>query len=104
MEERRRADRLKKDNEITITVISSGVNPPKEKIIYNLSKDISVSGARIQVNGFLPVDTRLNINFKFEKPPKTITVLGKVKWIKSLFADEFFEAGLEFINTSREMI
>jgi hypothetical protein len=32
-----------------------------------------------------------------------ITALGKVKWVRSLFADEFFEVGLEFVNTSRVM-
>ena len=104
MEERRKAERLKGENEITITVISGGKNLPKEKIIYNLSKDISESGARIQSNSFLPVDTLLNIKGMLRNTPQMITALGKVKWIKSIFADEIFEAGLEFVNISREMI
>ena len=32
-----------------------------------------------------------------------ITALGKVKWVRGLIADEFFEAGREFVNTSRVM-
>ena len=32
-----------------------------------------------------------------------ITALGKVKWVRSLIADEFFEAGSEFVNASRVM-
>jgi len=52
MEERRRAPRLEDENEITITVLSGSQNPPQEKVIYNHSKDISVSGARIQAHIF----------------------------------------------------
>jgi hypothetical protein len=104
MEERRKVKRLKEEDELTITVLSGGENLPKEKIFYTLSKDISSSGARIQSNSFLPVDTLLNIKVMLKNTPQMISALGKVKWIKSIFADEFFEAGLEFVNISREMI
>ena len=103
MEERRKEERLKEEDEITISVLSGGGNLPKDKIIYTLSKDISVSGARIQASSFLPVDTLLNIKVTLKHPPRMITALGKVKWVRSLIADEFFEAGLEFVNTSRVM-
>jgi c-di-GMP-binding flagellar brake protein YcgR len=102
--ERRSVDRLKEDNEITITVVSGKKNLSKEKIIYALSTDISESGARIQVNSFLPVDTILKIKVAVKDPPQMITAFGKVKWIKLLFASDFYEAGLEFVNTSNEMI
>ena len=102
--ERRKAIRLEEKNEISMTIISGGINLPKRKISYSFSKDISESGARIQANSFLPVDTLLNVKVTSNHPPQMITALGKVKWIKSIFADEFFEAGLEFVYTSREMI
>jgi hypothetical protein len=104
MEERRKVKRLNEEDELTITLLSGRENLPKGRIIYALSKDISASGARIQSNSFLPVDTLFNIKVRLKNTPQMITTLGKVKWIKSLFADEFFEAGLEFVNTSREMI
>jgi len=103
MEDKRKAKRLKEDNEITITIISGEENHTKEKIIYNISKDISESGARIQANSFLPVDTPLKIKVTLKNPPQMITAFGKVKWIKILFADEFYEAGLEFVNAFSEM-
>ena len=103
MEERRKAIRLKEEDELTISVLSGASNLPKDKIIYTLSKDISASGARIQAYSFLPVDTLLNIKVTLKHPPRMITALGKVKWVRSLIADEFFEAGLEFVNTSRVM-
>ena len=100
MEERRIVKRREEENEMTISVISGGKNLPKEKIIYTLSKDISVSGARIQSNSFLPVDTYLDIKVALKNPSQTITAFGKVKWIKDLFGGEFYEAGLEFASTS----
>jgi Tfp pilus assembly protein PilZ len=33
-----------------------------------------------------------------------ITVIGKVKWIKIIYEDESYEAGVEFVNTPGEAI
>jgi hypothetical protein len=104
MEEKRKAERLKDVNEITITVVSGGKNPPKEKILYNYSEDISVSGAKIQAHIFLPVDTLLKIDFTLKKLQQKITALGKVKWIKIIIEDKYYEAGVEFVNTPSEAI
>ena len=104
MDEKRRAQRLEEENEITITVVSGGDNPPKEKVLYNHSKDISVSGAKIQAHIFLPVDTLLRIEMTLKTLRQMITVIGKVKWIKVVFEDESYEAGVEFFNTPSEVI
>jgi hypothetical protein len=104
MDERRRAQRLEEENEITITIVSGGEKPPKEKIIYNYSKDISVSGARIQAHIFLPVDSLLRIEMTLKTLRQMIIVLGKVKWIKVIFEDESYEAGVELFNTPSEAI
>jgi len=104
MDERRRAQRLEEENEITITIVSGGENHPKEKFIYNHSKDISVSGARIQAHIFLPVNTLLKIEMTLKTLRQMITVIGKVKWIKVVFEDESYEAGVEFVNTAGEAI
>jgi hypothetical protein len=104
MYERRKAKRRNEENEIIITLSPGGMNHLTGEIIFNLSKDISESGTRIQINRFLPVGTQLNIKVTSKNPPQMIIAVGKVKWIKSIFADELFEAGLEFVNTSRETI
>ena len=104
MDERRRAQRLEEENEITITIVSGGEKPPKEKILYNHSKDISVSGAKIQAHIFLPVDTLLRIEMTLKTLRQMIIVLGKVKWIKVIFEDESYEAGVELFNTPSEAI
>ena len=104
MDERRKTPRLEEENEVTITIVSGGENPPKEKILHSHSKDISVSGARIQAHIFLPVDTLLMIDFKLKTLRQMITIIGKVKWIKVVFEDESYEAGVEFFNTPNDAI
>ena len=104
MDEKRKAPRLEEENELTITVVSGGGNAPKEKVIYNRSKDLSASGAKIQANIFLPVDTLLMIEMTLKTVRQVITVIGKVKWIKIVYGDEAYEAGVEFVNTPADAI
>ena len=97
--------RLKEDvDEITVTLSPGEKKSAKEKIVYHISKDISVNGARIQVNSFFPVGTLIKIDVTLKNLHKTITALGKVKWIKSLFGHDSYELGLEFVYTSSDMI
>jgi c-di-GMP-binding flagellar brake protein YcgR len=104
MNEKRQAERLKELNEVTIYVISKEKNIPKEKISYNYSEDISVSGAKIRGNILLPVDTLLKIDFRLKALKKQITAIGKIKWIKVIIEDAYYEAGVEFVNTPSEAI
>lgn len=104
MKERRKAERLTELNEITISVTSEENDVLKNKFVHNYSKDISVSGAKIQSNIYLPVDTLLKIDFKLKTLEKEVTALGKVKWIKVLIEDKSYEAGVEFVDAPDEAI
>ena len=99
MKERRKAERLQEYNEITVFIIT-----PENKIPYNYSENISVSGAKIRGSVLLPVDTFLKIDFTLETLEKQITALGKVKWIKVIFEDSWYEAGVELFDTPSEAI
>jgi len=68
------------------------------------SKDISVSGAKIRTTIFLPVDTILKVDFTLKDLQQKITALGKVKWIKIIIEDKYYEAGMEFVNTPSEAV
>ena len=98
MEERRRAPRMKEENEVTITVVSGENNLPKEKIINNYTKDISTCGAKIQTHILLPVDTLLELDFTSKGVRQQMNALGKVKWVKVIIEDESYEAGVEFFS------
>jgi len=104
MDEKRRVKRLPEESEVTITVVADGRKFSREKVIYNYGKNISASGAKIQSNIFLPIETLLQINFKLKDLRQTINAMGKVKWIKIIIEDEFYEAGVQFVNTSGEAI
>lgn len=104
LKEQRKAERLKVFNEITTTVISGENNLPLEKINYNYSDNISVSGAKIRSNIALPVNTLLKIDFSFKDLHQKITTFGKVKWIRSFIDYEWYEEGVEFVNTPSKAI
>ena len=104
MNEKRHSVRLKEFNEITTTIISEEINLSEEPVFYNLSEDISMSGAKIRGNRFLPVDTVLKIDFNLKNLRQKITATAKIKWIRSIFEDKWYEAGVEFINAQSEMI
>ncbi|KQC06150.1 MAG: hypothetical protein APR62_01385 [Smithella sp. SDB] len=104
MNEKRKTKRLKELNEISISVVSGGTNIPQEKLSYNYSEDISASGAKIRGNFLLPVNTVLQIDFRINTLKKQITAVGKIKWIKVIIEDKYYEAGVEFVNTTKEAI
>jgi hypothetical protein len=104
MQERRKEKRLQEFNEISVSVISEAKNLPEKRISYNYSEDISASGTKIRGNILLPVDTPLKIDFTLNALKKQITALGKVKWIKVIVEDIYYEAGVEFVNTPSEAI
>jgi len=101
MEEKRQKQRLEELNEITISVIAGGKNLPKEKTVDIYSEDISMNGTKIRGNILFPVDTLLKIDFTLKTLQKQITILGKVRWIKVVFEDKWYEAGVEFFNTPK---
>jgi hypothetical protein len=102
--EKRKTQRLKEEHEVTITIVSDEKNLPKGKNILEHSRDISASGAKIQGNILLPVDTLVNIDLTLESLHQKITALGKIKWIKIIKEDDSYEAGVEFVDTPAEAI
>jgi hypothetical protein len=52
----------------------------------------------------LAVDTILKIDFTLKDLQQKITTLGKVKWIKNILEERYYEAGVEFVNTPSELI
>ncbi len=104
MEEKRRDKRIKNESKLIFEIISCDRDLKNKKIFYTLTKDISLGGVNIRTDTFLPVDTLLKIDLPLPKMHKIISVRGKVRWIKSLYEDEVFEVGLEFVDTPHDVI
>ena len=103
MYEKRKAPRLKEDNEVTIIVVSGRDPLPREKVIYNSCKDFSVSGARINAHILLPIDTLIKIDITLKTVHQMITVMGKVKWIKIICNDESYEESRQFLSRFKDI-
>jgi hypothetical protein len=102
MQERRKEKRLKDKNEIAVTIVDDEKKPVQGEMFNNHSIDISVSGAKIQSNIFLPVDTLITIKMKLKNLGKMI-LIGKVKWTDVIFNDKLYEAGVEFLEKPPEL-
>jgi c-di-GMP-binding flagellar brake protein YcgR len=104
MKERRREERFKILNEIIISVTSTQKDISQREFLYNHSEDISLSGAKIQSNILLPVDTLISIDFKLKSIEKQITTMGKVRWVKVNIENKTYEAGVEFVDTPSDAV
>jgi len=102
--EKREAKRIREETKITITLLSKDLVPPGKTFSYNLTKDISSKGVKIRANTFLPINALLKIELSLTKPARLISVLGKVRWVKTLYAGESFEMGIAFVEASSEDI
>jgi hypothetical protein len=63
-----------------------------------------MSGAKIQGNILLPVDTIINIDITLNDVQQKITTSGKVKWNKVIIENEAYEAGVEFVDAPDDAI
>jgi hypothetical protein len=104
MDERRRVNRLVGESEVTVTIISDQGTNPKERVLCCKSKDISVMGAKIQFNYYLPVNTIIKMDFNLKDLYQKITAIGKVIWIKAVYGDESYEVGVQFVDSILEEI
>ncbi|HAR37028.1 MAG TPA: hypothetical protein DCR87_09080 [Acidobacteria bacterium] len=94
--EKRREKRLDEENKVIIHVIPE--NEQQEESFYSFSRDISVGGLRLMTDSPLPVKTRVKLEIALTESKKLISGIAEVRWVKSLFEDEVFEMGLEFVE------
>ncbi len=102
--DKREAKRITEETKITITLLSKDLVFPGQTFSYNLTKDISLKGVKIRANTFLPINALLKIELSLTKPARLFSVLGKVRWVKTLYAGESFEMGIAFMDPSSEDI
>jgi hypothetical protein len=96
--ERRHVQRIEQETKVAFSVMSGGEFAHHRKVAYSLTKNISLSGIMIESNVFIPVGSMLTIELSLERNPEVISVIGQVRWIKTLFEDECFAVGLEFVD------
>ncbi len=96
--DRRRDLRIEKENQISFSISPDEELHSHRKVAHCLTRNISRNGAMIYTDVFLPVGSLLTLEISLGKPYDIITLVGEVRWVKSLPGAELFEAGLEFID------
>lgn len=104
IKDNRREKRIKEENKLICEIISCDKILKQEKIFYTMTKDISLGGVNIRTDTYLPVDTVVKMELSLSRMQKIVCLKGKVKWAKSLYGDEVFEIGLEFVDTPPNII
>ena len=103
MRERRKEERLKILNWVSVSMVSEETQCSERIIPFNYSENISSSGMKIRGSAFLPVGTRVKIDYRMNSgSDKTITVTGKIVWIRMIIENKYYEAGVEFAQLSDE--
>ncbi|NPV83180.1 MAG: hypothetical protein HPY46_06335 [Candidatus Aminicenantes bacterium] len=95
--EKRREKRLDEENKVVIHVLPEN-EQQEEESFYSFSRDISVGGLRLMTDSPLPVKTRVRLEIALAESQRLITGIAEVRWVKSLFDDDVFEMGLEFVE------
>jgi len=96
--ERRHVQRIEQETKVAFSVMSGGEFAHYRRMAHSLTKNISLSGIMMQSDVFIPVGSMLTLELSLEKNPEVITVIGQVRWIKTIFEDENFAVGLEFVD------
>lgn len=96
--DRRRDLRIVEENQISFSVSPDEESPMNRRMARCLTRNISRNGAMICTDTFLPEGSMLTLELFLGRPYDVITLVGEVRWIKSLPGDQEFEAGIEFID------
>ena len=104
MREKRRDLRINEENRVKIRLASKDDEYPDRKLSFHMTKDLSKRGIKILSNTFLPVNRTLRVELSVLNPPRMISALGKIRWIKSRYTDDMYEIGIEFVDMTPENI
>jgi len=92
MEDKRRHKRV----EISFPVECKTI--PSRSYFYTVSKDLSIAGARILSNKFIPKGNSLKVDVNLID--KVLNLQAKVAWCNKDRSAERYLTGLEFINVN----
>ena len=93
---KRKEKRFSEENDVIIQYALNRKSSNNYVGINALTRDISLSGARIISEKKFPIDTTLRIQINLSRTKQIIKVDGKVKWVRENTEDDSYEIGIEF--------
>ena len=94
----RKEKRFNEENDVFIQYALNGKKTSDYIGMNALTRDISLSGARIIAQKYFPVHTTLRIQINLSKSKQVINVDGEVKWAKESTEKGSYEIGIEFLH------
>ena len=96
--ERRQQQRVN----MTMSVQYRGIRQASNSVVSAISRDISSGGARLLVNEFISVFTRLILEITVPSAPKPVRAVSKITWVRKRPYGEQYEVGAQFMEMSEE--
>jgi hypothetical protein len=103
MKERRKSKRKKEGNRIEIEPISKDNGYQGKNNGFAITDDVSLYGMKVIIESFFPIDTLLRIDLSLLKTKKSVTMTGKVRWVKRI-GDNLNELGIEMVDVTKDNI
>ncbi len=101
-QEKRGDSRVNEEDKVQVEVLS-GENPTARIPPINaLTKDISPGGVRIISGVKLEAGTRVRLEIVLSGRRRLIKMTGVVRWARSVYEEDLFEMGIEFVGLTPE--
>jgi len=97
-EENRREKRKQEKQEVEVFKDTSSQKQSDSDTFTAVTENLSLSGVRLRSHKYFPVNTVLKIRMPFLKK-KTVSLRGKVRWVKNIKEEKKFDIGIEFLDT-----
>lgn len=102
MKNRRRDIRITEENKVLLTV-PAGRGPERDgTVFYSFTRDISAGGVRVLTGARLEPGGRVRLEIALSGSRRTIRTAAEVRWVREVYENEVFEAGLVFVNLDPE--
>jgi len=98
MTEQRRQKRIAQENKVTVHVLEKQPDAQSIPPFFALTKDLSLEGVKIITENKIPPETLVKVELVLEKTRKIICLTGRVKWARSLYDEEVYELGIEYVD------
>lgn len=102
MKDRRRDVRLLEENKVVVSRMTGEVRPGIAGVFHSLTRDISMGGLRIMTGARLEPGERVRLDLTLGRSRRRVRAVAEVRWVRDLYDNEVFEAGLRFTGLDPE--
>jgi Tfp pilus assembly protein PilZ len=102
--QKRKDRRIKQWNKTVIKAAPQGQDPLLADEVKAVTCDLSLGGARIHSPEPFELGTVLRLNIELVRSHETVSLKGRVKWVKRDETENVFELGVEFDHDTAQTV